>query len=92
MAKIAGSLEAMDRMMSNLTNTLSAQNEVANRLKSDYESVGSDWNDEKYEELGSVIGEAVTALKSAEPKLSETITKIQLLKSMLNDYLSQRMG
>ncbi len=92
MAKIAGSLEAMDRMIYNLTNTISAQNEVASRLKRDYDSVGSEWNDEKYEELGNVINEAVAALKGAEPKLSETITKIQLLRTMLNEYLSQRMS
>ena len=92
MAKIAGSLDAMDRMISNLVNTISAQNEVADRLKTDYINIGSDWNDEKYEELGRVIDEAVAALKGAEPTLSEMTTRIQLLKSMLRDYLDQRMS
>jgi len=92
MAKVASSLEAMDRMIFNLKNTIIAQNEVASRLKNDYNSVGSEWDDEKYEELGRTIDEAIVALKSAEPYLLDTITRMQLLKSMLNDYLNQRIS
>lgn len=84
--------EAMDRMVQTLTKFVEVQNSVVETLKSNYQEVGEEWNDKKYEELGNVISEATIAIKSSYATLSTCITKVQLLKSILEDYLSQNLS
>jgi len=80
--------EAMDRMIQNLTKCIMAQKSVADALKSDYQAVGEEWNDKQYENLGLVVSTAVRDLSSTYTSLSECITRLQLLKRMLEDYLN----
>lgn len=92
MAKIGTNPEAMDNMIQILTRFIDLQENVIDNLKSQYENVGSEWDDEKYQELGNVINQATTAIKGNCATLSTCITKVQLLKSIMEDYSAQHMG
>ena len=92
MAKSGANPEAMDKMIQTLTKFIEVQDSVVETLQSNYQDVGDEWDDKKYEELGDVIGQATTAIKGSYATLSSSITKIQLLKSIMEDYLSQHMS
>jgi len=92
MAKSGADPEAMEKMIHTLTKFIEVQDSVAETLQSNYQDVGNEWDDKKYKELGDVISQAVTAIKSSYATLSSSITKIQLLKSIMEDYLSQHMS
>lgn len=85
--------EAMDRMIRNITKFIEVQQSVVDSLKSDYQAVGEEWNDIQYQRLGTVIDTAVAALSNNYTTLSECTTRLQLLKSKLEEYLTdQHMG
>ena len=92
MAKTAANPEAMDNMIQILTRFIDLQDNVVENLKSQYENVGDEWDDQKYQELGNVIDQATAAIKGSYATLSTCITKVQLLKSIMEDYLAQHMG
>lgn len=92
MAKNGANPEAMDKMIQTLTKFIEVQNSVVETLNSNYQEVGDEWDDKKYEELGEVINQASAAIKGSYATLSTSITKIQLLKSIMEDYLSQHMS
>lgn len=83
--------EAMDRMINNITKFIQVQQSVAQSLKSDYITVGEEWDDKQYQKLGPVIDQAVDALSSNYAMLSECTTRLQGLKRMLEDYLSHQI-
>ncbi len=84
--------EAMERMINNITKFIELQKSVASTLKSDYQVVGEEWNDKQYENLGSVIDQAVAALSANYTTLSECTTRLQLLKGKLEEYLQTNIG
>lgn len=92
MAKSGANPEAMDKMIQTLMKFIEVQDSVVETLNSNYQDVGDEWDDKKYEELGDVISQATTAIKGSYTTLSSSITKIQLLKSIMEDYLSQHMS
>ena len=81
--------EAMERMINNITKFI--QESVAQSLKSDYIAVGEEWDDKQYQNLGAVIDQAVAALSSNYATLSECTTRLQVLKRILEDYLSHQI-
>ena len=83
--------EAMDRMINNITKFIQVQQSVAQSLKSDYIAVGEEWDDKQYQNLGAVIDQAVAALSSNYATLSECTTRLQVLKRLLEDYLSHQI-
>ena len=92
MAKSGANPEAMDNMVQILTKFIDLQDNVVENLKTQYDNVGEDWDDQKYLELGDVINQATATIKGSYNTLSTCITKVQLLKSIMEDYLSQHMG
>ncbi len=92
MVKTGANPEAMGNMIQILTRFIELQDNVVENLKSQYENVGDEWDDRKYQELGDVIDQATAAIKGSYAMLSTCITKVQLLKSIMEDYLAQRMG
>ena len=58
MAKTGANPEAMDNMIQILTRFIDLQDNVVENLKSQYENVGDEWDDQKYQELGNVIDQA----------------------------------
>lgn len=92
MAKSGANPEAMDKMIRTLTKFIEVQESVVETLNSNYQETGDEWDDKKYEELGEVINQATAAIKSSYATLSLSITKIQLLKSIMEDYLAQHMS
>ena len=88
MASTKTSTEAMDRMIKNITLFLENQKVLMRALERDYARVGDEWKDKKYEQLGGTIREAVSSISNSSVTLSECVTKIQLLKAKLEEYLS----
>lgn len=84
--------EAMQRMINNITKFIQVEQSVAQSLKNDYITVGEEWDDKQYQNLGPVIDQAVAALSSNYATLSECTTKLQVLKSILEDYLSRQIN
>lgn len=82
------SVEAMTRMITSITKTIQAEQVVVESLRKDYQTVGLEWNDSQYEKLGPVIDDAVRELSGNQTKLSECITRLQLLRTKLEEYLS----
>ena len=76
--------EAMERMINNIKKFIQV-------LKSDYIAVGEEWDDKQYQNLGAVIDQAVAALSSNYATLSECTTRLQVLKRILEDYLSHQI-
>ncbi len=92
MAKTGANPEAMDNMVQILTKFIELQDNVIENLKTQYANVGDEWDDQKYKELGAVIDQATTAIKGNYATLSNCITKVQVLKSIMEEYLAQHMG
>ena len=92
MAKVGANPEAMDNMVQILTKFIDLQDNVVDNLKTQYANVGDEWDDQKYKELGGVIDQATTAIKGSYATLSTCITKVQVLKSIMEEYLAQHMG
>ena len=82
------SVEAIERMCQNIRKFIEAENAIVDALKSDYATVGSEWNDPNYEKLGPVIDDAVRELSGNQAKLEECVTRLQLCKTLLQDYLA----
>ena len=92
MGKTGSSPEAMDKMIQTLTKFIEVQDSVVDSLKSSYTEVGEEWDDKKYEELGNVIDDATASIKGSYATLSSCISKVQVLKGILEDYLSQNLS
>ena len=92
MEKTGSSPEAMEKMVQTLTKFIEVQDSVVESLKSSYAEVGEEWDDKKYEELGDVIDDASASIKGSYATLSMCITKVQVLKGILEEYLAQRLN
>lgn len=79
-------------MVQTLTKFIEVQDSVVESLKSSYAEVGEEWDDKKYEELGDVIDDASASIKGSYATLSMCITKVQVLKGILEEYLAQRLN
>ncbi len=88
MAQVKASVEAMDRMIRNITKFMTNQQALISALRNDYATIGEEWDDPKYKQLGEALNQAITAISGSSASLSECVTKIQLLKGKLEDYLS----
>ena len=91
MAKTTASTEAMDRMIRNVTKFMTNQQALINALKNDYATVGDEWQDQKYQQFGDTLNQAIAAISASSASLSECVTKLQLLKGKLEEYLSQQV-
>lgn len=88
MAKVQGSPEALAAMAQKIKSVISASNAAAAQLQNAYKSAGSEWNDNKYRELGEVVNQAVHAIRSPLTELEGAISKIKKMESDLRQYLS----
>lgn len=82
--------EAMERMINNITKFIHVQQSVAQSLKSDYIAVGENGTTSSIK-IWCVIDQAVAALSSNYATLSECTTRLQVLKRILEDYLSHQI-
>ena len=91
MSQAKASVETMDRMKRNVTKFMTNKQARMSALRNDYATVGEEWNDLKYQQLGETLNQAITAISGSSASLSECVTKIQLLKGKLEDYLAQQV-
>ena len=92
MARGQQAVEAMNDMVKSLVRTLEQHNELCEGLVSNYETVFVEWNDEKCEELGNVIRDIVTKMRAPYADIHECMTRIQLLRGALEDYLNTHVS
>ena len=83
MAKVQGSPEALNQMAAQIKRVIQQETQTAQALITAYKAAGSEWNDSKYQQLGSVINQAVSAIKAP---ISELETAVQKIKKMEQDF------
>ena len=57
-----------------------------NTLQSKYSAAGSGWQDNKYKELGEVIGTATKAMKEPIGDLQKSISDLVVLQAIIAEY------
>ncbi len=82
------SLEAMDDMIRALTKFEQDQMDLATQIRQQYDRIGQDWNDKQYQNLGENVAQIITAVSSSYTVISEGITRCQILRRALEDYLN----
>ena len=70
------SVEAMEQMIRQLTELESIQEDMQTRVQRTYDDIGSEWNDQQYQNMGAEIDEIVRTLSTCYTSLSESITKL----------------
>lgn len=88
MARVQGSPEAIAAMAQRIKGVINTGNQAVAQLTSAYRAAGSDWNDNKYKELGDVVNQAVSAIKSPMAELESAISKLNRMEADLRHYLS----
>lgn len=81
------STAAMDRMIRLLSQLGQALQDVDNQLKREYTTIGTEWDDKQYQNLGNVLNDISISLNSSYTKISECTIRIQVLKNKLEEYL-----
>ena len=87
MAGGRSSVEAMETMIKQLTKLQQVMEDMKTRVRRDYDSIGSDWDDMQYQKMESEIAEIETALSACYTSLSSCTIKLQGRKRALEDYL-----
>ena len=91
MASGQQAVEAMNDMIKELLKVLEMQKETGEHLVKAYATVHAVWNDEKCQELERVINDIVDKIQAPYTDIHECITRVQLLRSALENYLSIRV-
>lgn len=89
MTKVQGSPEALNQMANQIKKVIQQEMSAAQALQNAYKAAGSEWNDSKYQQLGSVISQAVNAIKAPISELESAVQKIKKMESDLSNYLSK---
>ena len=55
-------------------------------LKKKYQAAGVSWKDQKYKELGNVLGNCTKALDSPVKELEDCVNKLESLKKTIIEY------
>ena len=87
MAKVQGSPEALNQMAAQIKRVIQQETQTAQALLTAYKAAGSEWNDSKYQQLGSVINQAVSAIKAPISELETAVQKIKKMEHDLRAYL-----
>lgn len=87
MAKVQGSPEALNQMAAQIQRVIQQELQTAQVLQSAYRAAGSEWNDAKYQQLGTVINQVVSAIKTPISELESAVQKIKKLEKDLRAYL-----
>lgn len=82
------SMESMESMEQLLRTLKDAQDGVINRLNATYQTIGSEWSDKHYMELGEVVSRVSKGINSANNEIEEAVQRLQHLKRALEDYLN----
>ena len=87
MAKVQGSPEALNQMANQIRKVIQQETAAAQALQTAYKAAGSEWNDAKYQQLGGVVSQAVSAIKAPISELESAISKIKKMEADLREYL-----
>lgn len=63
-----------------------ALNNTSQALMSKYQAAGGGWKDAKYNELGGIVNEAISALRSPISELENCKGTLQQVLSAIGDY------
>lgn len=78
-AALLGAISLCNESINNFQKTSSV-------LSKKYQSAGSDWRDNKYTQLGTIVNECNTALNQPVKQLQECITKLNELLKAVDEY------
>lgn len=87
MSKVQGSPEALNQMAAQIRRVIQQETQTAQALQTAYKAAGSEWNDAKYQQLGGVINQAVSAIKAPLSELESAVQKIKKMEQDLRAYL-----
>lgn len=87
MARVQGSPEALNQMANQIRKVIQQETAAAQALQTAYRAAGSEWNDTKYQQLGTVVNQAVSAIKAPISELESAIQKIKKMEADLRNYL-----
>ena len=60
---------------------------VTFRLNATYATIGTEWTDKHYKELGEVVSSISKGINSANNEIEDGLRRLQTLKRALQDYL-----
>lgn len=60
--------------------------QTASGLTRSYQSAGSTWRDQKYQQLGSIVSDCSSALNKPVQELSDCIQKLTALRQAIQEY------
>ncbi len=82
---IKGGMMITKMSMEKLTN-------LSRRILQNYQDIGSGgWNDQKYKDLGVLVGQSVDALRKPMAELAECEEKLRLLLKEVEEYENTRI-
>ena len=77
---------AVQRAMKLCQQSISELEQASKGVESKYQQAGSGWRDSKYQQLGGIIGECVSALRAPIGQLSECINVLSQIAAAISEY------
>ena len=88
MANASVSLMAIQHAESICQTAIAELNTSTKKLSTRYQEAGERWRDDKYKQLGVIIGDSARAMKSPIDELFECIAKLQEMEKAIVEYQS----
>jgi len=77
---------AIQKAMKLCQQSISELQNASKGIESKYQQAGSSWRDSKYQQLGGIIGECVSALRSPVSQLSECMNVLSQIAAAISEY------
>jgi len=77
---------AIQKAMKLCQQSITELQQASKGIESKYQQAGSTWRDSKYQQLGGIIGECVSALRSPVSQLSECMNVLSQLAAAISEY------
>lgn len=87
MAKANADSEAIRKFAKQVKAYVSQQEALINTLKSQYSSVGGQWNDMQYQKFGQSLGDLEKTIKKTAPAFQEYAKKLETKAKQIDQYL-----
>jgi uncharacterized protein YukE len=81
------SLEAMDHMSKTMNTAISALSSGVQKLRKDYDTAGSTWDDAQYKALGRDVDQIDAAITKCNLRCIQAYQRISILHVALEAYL-----
>ena len=86
MAGVSVELAAVAGAISLCQQSIQQFNKASTELSRKYQSAGTSWKDNKYQQLGGIVNDCTTALNKPVKELEECVKKLTALKKAIEEY------